>query len=225
MNKPYKENILRVYGREPETLDELARCVISMIESQENGDRFERKKPNVKKMYKVLGFAWDVQYSDMVSNSHSAPEGYPQNWGRDETVPKGYPGWSGRVWIRYSEECRSFGSDPFTKTLTFTGTGGAGDYNGPWRQVSNHRWNRYKDMRRIPKDAYPEIKQYSWDYRFYDYDWPALALWVEKQKMWGELSGQPWQNRHRFEWTDEETLAKDAAFIAECATIKAKETV
>lgn len=217
MNKPIKQNILKVYGRDPETLEELARCVITMIESQRNGSP-QRK-------YKVLGFAWDITHSDMVSNSHSSPEGYRQNWGRDDTLPKGYPGWNGRVWIRYSEECRSFGSDPFTKTLTHPGTGGAGSYDGPWRQVAHARFKRYCNYRRMPSSAYPEPKIYSWDYRFYELDWPKLALWVEKQKMWSELSGQPWQKQHKFEWTDPETLIADSAFIAECATIKAKETV
>lgn len=216
MNKPSKEHILKVYGREPETLDELARCVIHMINSQ------ERCKHSEKKFFKVLGFAWDIAYGGMISNSHSSPEGYPQNFQRREDVVKGYPGWSGRVWIRYAEECRSYGSMPFNKTLTHTGTGGGGSYNGPWSQVSHHRWKRYGNMR--PKDAYPEIRQYSWDYRFYELDWPLLAHWVEKQKMWAELSGQAWDNRHRFEWTDPDVFAADAKFIAECATIKAKET-
>lgn len=224
MNKPRKEHLLKTYGREPETLDELARCVIHMINSQENGDIFERRKRTEKKLYKVAGFAWDIGYSDMVSNSHSSPEGYPQNWGRDETTPKGYPGWSGRVWIRYAEECRSFGGTPFEKTLTYTGTGGYGDYGGPWRQVATTRWKHYSDMRRVPKDAYPEIRHYSWDYRIYLLDWPKLAEWLDKQKMWAELAGEPWAKQHRFEWTDPEVLAADAKFIAECATIKAKET-
>lgn len=222
MNKPIKSNILKVYGREPETLDELARCVIAVIESQENGDIFERKNRKVKKMFKVLGFAWDICYTEGVSNTHSSPEGHPQNWRQTDGIPKCYPGWTGRVWIRYSEECRSFGSDPFAKTLTHPGTGGFGGYNGPWESIANHRFKRYGHGQ--PKKAYPEPKIYSWDYKLYDLDWPLIAKWVEKQRMWAELSGQPWQTRHKFEWTDEETLAADATFIAECATIKAKET-
>ena len=38
------------------------------------------------------------QWSDCVSNSHTSPKGYPQNWcgQRDaEGIPKGYPGWQG----------------------------------------------------------------------------------------------------------------------------------
>jgi hypothetical protein len=225
MNKPIKSNILKVYGREPETLDELARCVIAVIEGQENGDISFDRRGSKRKLshYKVVGFAWDIRYSDLVSNTHSSPEGYPHNFMRKEELPKGYSGWTGRVWIRYAEECRGFGGDPFAKTLTHTGTGGAGSYDGPWKNIASHRFKRYGFGQ--PKNAYPEPKVYSWDYRFYDLDWPKLAEMVSKQKMWAALKGQQWDNRHFFEWTDEETLAADATFIAECATIKAKETV
>lgn len=224
MKNPIKQNILKVYGREPETLDELARCVIAVIESQENGDIFDRKRRTVPKFHKVLGFAWDVRYSDRVSNTHSSPEGYPHNWGGKEELPKGYPGWTGRVWIRYADESRSFGSTPFDKTLTHTGTGGFGSYDGPWKGIASARFKRYGHAQKVSKDAYPEPKVYSWDYRFYDLDWPLIARWVEKQKVWTELSGQPWDNSHKFTWTDSDTLISDSAFMAECATIKAKET-
>jgi hypothetical protein len=212
-----KKYILDAYGREPASPDELAQCVIKVIESQLNGSHTHNH-------YQVVGFAWDIRYSDLVSNSHSSPEGYPQNWEGRDTAPRVYPGWSGRVWIRYADDTVSWGSSPFERTLTHTGTGGAGSYDGPWRSICSHRWNRYKNMRSIPADAYPEPRCYSWDYRFYDLDWPLLAQWVEKPRMWAELSGQPWDNRHRFEWTDPEVLAEDARFIAGCATIKAKET-
>jgi hypothetical protein len=69
MNKPRKEHILKTYGREPETMDELARCVIHMINSQENGDVFERRKRGEKKLYKVAGFAWDHNDEDMGTES------------------------------------------------------------------------------------------------------------------------------------------------------------
>lgn len=223
MNKPIKANILKVYGREPETLDELAQCVIHMINSQENSNIFERHKSSQPKFYKVVGFVWDIAYGGMISNSHSSPEGYPQNWGREDNVPKGYPGWSGRVWIRYADECRDFGSTPFSKTLTHTGAGGLSSFDCPWEGISTARFKCYS-QNRMPKE-YPEPKCYSWDYRFYELDWPLLAHWVEKQKIWGVLNGQGWNPRHKFEWTDPNVLAKDLAFIAECATIKSKETV
>jgi len=212
-----KERILQVYGREPESLDELARCVIAVIENQKNDDYGQGGKN-----YRVAGFAWDIHYRDLVSNTHSSPAGLPQNWRGEAHLPKGYPGWMGRVWIRYAEPCRSFGSSPFDSTLTHTGTGGAGGYGGPWETISAERFRRYGHKR--VKDAYPEICCYSWDYRIYQADWPKLTQWVEKQQIWSELSGKPWLKNHTFEWNDPEVLAQDAAFLAECATIKAKES-
>lgn len=211
-----KKYILDIFGREPATLDELAECVIAVIESQ-----YDSREPVEK--FKVLGFAWELRHSEHVSNGHSSPDGYPQNWGRKEGLPTGYPGWTGRVWIRYSKEPRSFANSPFPQTLTHTGTGGAGSYNGPWSNVAHHRFKRYGHI--SPKNSYPRIHCYSWDYRFYDLDWPLLSQWVEKQKMWAELKGQSWDDCHRFKWIDPATLQADLAFIEECATIKAKETL
>ncbi len=220
MNRPTKANILKVYGRDPASLDELAECVKAVINSQMNSDRYSSKRDN-DRPYRVLGFAWDLVYSDLVSNSHSSPEGLPENFGGRSNLPRGYPGFTGRVWIRYGAEPKSFGSDPFRLTLTHTGTGGAGDYSGPWAGVYASRFHRYGH--RQVEDAYPEIHCYSWDYRIYLEDWPSIATWVEKQQMMSLLSGRPWQTSHKFGWTDPEVLAADAEFQAECATIKSKE--
>jgi hypothetical protein len=207
MNRPIKANILKVYGRDPATLDELAECVTAVINSQ-------LADP-------VVGFAWDLVYSDLVSNSHSSPEGLVENWLGKPHLPTGYPGFTGRVWIRYGGTPKSWGSDPFRLTLTHPGTGGAGSYSGPWAGVSASRFHRYGH--RQVQDAYPEIHCYSWDYRFYLEDWPGIAAWVEKQQMMSLLSGRPWQTSHRFSWNDNQTAAADAAFMAECVTIKARE--
>lgn len=196
MNRPIKANILKVYGRDPATLDELAECVVAVINSQ-------LADP-------VVGFAWDLVYSDRVSNSHSSPEGLPENFGGRSDLPRGYPGFTGRVWIRYSGKPKSWGSDPFRLTLTHPGTGGAGSYSGPWAAICAARFHRYGH--RQVADAYPEIHCYSWDYRLYLEDWPGIANWVEKQQMMSLLSGRPWQTSHKFGWTDPKVLAADAEF-------------
>lgn len=205
-----KSQILEIFGREPETLDELAQCVVAVI----------NHNIGAKSLARVVGFAWDVRYSDKVSNTHHSPEGYSQNWGsRALGIPTGYPGWSGRVWIRYaSYPANGFGSAPFEKTLTHPGTGGAGAYGGSWEKISHARWNRYGHKN--SKDAYPAIECYSWDYKFYEFDWPELARWVEKQQIWSELSNKPLCLSHKFEWNDAAVAAADLQFIAECAKIK-----
>lgn len=214
--KPIKENILRVFGRDPETLDELAECVIAVINSQPNQGWGEKKRRTAVN-HRVAGFAWDITYSDRVSNSHSSSEGLPQNFTGREGVPRHYPGFLGRVWIRYADAPNTWGSEPLEKTLTHTGTGGAGAYGGPWAAVASARWQTYGHKRGA--DLYPEIHCYSWDYRFYLADWPSIARWVEKQQIWSELSGKPWQTNHKFNWTDPEVLAADTDFIWNRATI------
>ena len=217
--KPIKENILRVFGRDPETLDELAECVIAVINNQPNQGRGEKKRKTAAN-HRVVGFAWDISYSDRVSNSHSSPEGLPQNFTGREGVPRHYPGFTGRVWIRYADEPNVWGGKPFEKTLTHTGTGGYGSYDGPWAAITSARWKTYGQYGyKRGADMYPEIHCYSWDYRIYLADWPAIADWVEKQKLLSALSEKLWQTSHKFNWTDEEVLAADTEFIRNRATI------
>jgi hypothetical protein len=213
---PRKQRILDAYGKEPETLDELARCVIKTVETQPSG-----RGKNVK-LCKVVGFAWNLTFGD-VSNSHSCPMNGVTNWcNRDKSCPSNYPGWNGRVWIRYAEEPASFSNGPLSVTLTHTGTGGGGSYNGVWKSVSTARWNRYGF--KSPKNAYPEIACYSWDYRIYASDWPLIGLEIEKQQLFDKLVGNVFRHDHTFLWEDPETKIADAAFIAECAILRAKET-
>lgn len=39
----------------------------------------------------------DLSFSEVISNSHYAPIGKDTNWGRRPDLPRGYPGWSGRI--------------------------------------------------------------------------------------------------------------------------------
>jgi hypothetical protein len=215
---PIKQHILNVYGREPETLDELACCTIAMINNTQNNGHSQRSKGRSDN-HKVVGFDWDIKYSPEVSNTHSSPEGYPQNFMCKDHLPTGYPGWAGRVWIRYATECKGFGSDGFHKTLTHTGTGGFGTYSGPWEGVSTAH---YHHAEHNPKTSYPRRVCYSWDFRIYSADWPAIATLVREQQTWAILSGKAWDPGHRFSWTDAGTLIEDSKLIAECATIRAK---
>lgn len=186
-----KSNILKIFKKEPETLNELAQCVIAVIE-----------KNNVK----VLGFQWDIKFGD-VPNTHHSPVGFPLNWGRERDKPLHYPGWRGRVWIRYDTHLRprSFGSDPFRETLTHTGTGGYGSYDGPWNEILN--------------SSVPKIYTYSWDYLFFQSDWPELE---RQEQLICALHGEPYIGKHFFSWTDPETKRKDEELIQECNNLKVR---
>lgn len=102
----------------------------------------------------LLGIKWNVEHITSVSNTHSHPQNGVENWHCRRDKPHGYPGWDGRLWLRYKQHCEHFGSDVVDGSLTYAGTGGAGDYNGPWR--------------------YPIPHTFSWDYRFYDSDFEKL---------------------------------------------------
>lgn len=137
-------------------------------------------------MPRVLKITHNLRWSDSVGNSHSCPVGGVRNWGGREKMPdgspapRGYPGWQGHIewlveWpkefdgIYIGSELFSKGSFNSGRQRAHTGTGGGagGHFNkefGTWCQ----------------KPAY--------DFRIYASDWPGLARYHEKRKMWKTLS-------------------------------------
>ncbi len=70
----------------------------------------------------------------------------------------------------------------------------------------------YKNQNSIIK--YPEPNCYSWDYKFFDLDWPLLSELVTKHNAWEILQGKlQTPLSHKFLWEDQETKEKDAAYI------------
>ena len=194
--------MIDVWGSEPQTLDELAQCVIAALNQQP----IQRTRSRVR----VLGLAWELRWG-MVSNSHYAPIAGVTNWSRrDPGLPTGYPGWTGRVWVRYATRINVFGSDPFQYTLTYPGTGGWGAYSGPWSGLYHLWYTQTKES----AQAYPEPQIYSWDYRIFGQDWPAVARSYEAQDTWAALQGQTVVHAtHRFRWEDPSTNVRDQAFM------------
>lgn len=194
-----KQKLLNIVGAEPTTLDELAACVVTVLK--------QTKQTGSRKFHNVIGFAWNVTYNPSINNSHNAPLGKSTNWNRDKNDPMGYPGFSGRVWVRYADEVRWGGSDAFDRTLTYTGTGGAGAYGGPWANLEREY---LKTLQKSPKfriapDKTPIVKPllYSWDYRFFIEDWPLIHDRFEKEKVWTALQGINWKNpTHHAMWED-----------------------
>ena len=218
------QNIIDIYGKQPETLDEIAEACIAVIS---------------KESVKVVGFAWSIKHKSKVSNSHSAPlDGY-SNWGGSDTrgPVRHYPGFAGRVWIRYESDPDFMSmSDSFAATLTHTGTGGGGSYEGLWSTISTAEYRTQthpKDRRHKTIHAYPAVRCYSFDYRFFQSDFPLLHTdpkillaaeyeAFEKEQddleLWNKLQGnyflrEKFELDHHFEWEDPETKAKDDKFI------------
>lgn len=158
----------------------------------------------------VAGFSWKVRFSESVRNTHSAPQSGVRNFTGDPDLPTGYPGFSGRVWIRYGDMPKRPGympgSDPFCRSLTYTGTGGSGGYNGPWT-ASYSQWHRHKN---VLSPEFPEPMIYSWDYKFFLADWPELEKIVAQQRLLDSLVGENWAFEwHRYLWTDPEYIERD----------------
>lgn len=215
-----RDNVIKCYGKEPETLDEVAEAIIAIINNVDVR-RLATHKSNVPKSPKVLGFAWDINYDRKVSNTHCAPRTGVTNWGSNPDGPRGYPGFSGRVWIRYENDKNfSFGSDPFRETMSHPGTGGFGSYDGLWAQIASAHWKTY-GHRRNPAHPRPEL--YSWDYKIFLDDWPALKAVINKEtndmevrNTYNILANKPrevFKLSHSFKWNDPDTVVADEEFL------------
>jgi len=213
MTHQRKQQVLDIFGREPASMDELAQCVIAVANA--HCEHSMAKQTKITPGPWVVGFSWQLWRSPLVSNTHSCPLDGVENFGCKKHQPLGYPGWNGRVWIRYASPMYgTHGSEAFKGTLTHTGTGGSGTYNGPWTAVSKTRFDRYG--LRCGPDIYPPIDAYSWDYRIYDQDWPLVTQSYSKQQMWNILSNSNKSQgvtTHDFLWEDPSTKAADRKFL------------
>ena len=211
-----KDRAQKVYGTEPITMDELAHCVITLINSYKKSTWRPGTKGTRIVIPKVVGFSWNLTFDEHVSNSHSAPEGCSTNWCATDDGPTNYPGLFGRVWIRFSKEDQliGFGSDPFAITLTHTGTGGSGTYNGPWTTVYKEWWTR--NCRADFKKRDPEPRCYSFDYKIFLSDWPNIEKLVLQKRDWCLLSGDDFKFSHEFLWEDPATKDEDKAYLKRC---------
>ena len=81
-----------------------------------------------------------------VSNTHHCPRNGVTNWGCNNNLPRGYPGWDGRIEFNISHPIRTFGGDLFRNTGIHLGTGGSGN----------------KLM-------------FGYEVKFFDNDWPGLV--------------------------------------------------
>lgn len=192
-----KKRWLAVAGKDPETLDELFSAVIKILNHGAKTGGSE-----------VVGFAWDIRYSDRVSNTHCSPLSGVQNFSCKDDKPRGYPGMSGRVWLRLGREINMFGSGLFSGTLTYTGTGGMGSYSGPWAELSKV----YHTSKAVTNFHQPVL--YSWDYRFFLDDFPLIKKSFGRRETLASIAGEDLVVYHEKLWEDEEQQEKDNKFMA-----------
>jgi hypothetical protein len=114
------------------------------------------------KKTELLGWGMQVKFTERASNTHSAPHNGQQNWHWSDDKPKGYPGWHGRVWIFYNKQVDWCDENLFPNLRLYTGTGGYGMYD--CRFCTYKTWDS--------QEVYP----LSYDFRFYQADWPSLIL-------------------------------------------------
>ena len=154
---------------------------------------------------KLLGFEWEIEYLDLVSNTHGAPKNGVMNFRCDPDKPKGYPGFSGRVWFLTEKEHRPkivFNNFPLSNT--HTGSGGCGYYKGAqWENyvIWYHQYNY------MVKELYPY--SYSYEYYFFLDDYPELYGVLEEERILRKLKDVYGDEHfHKFKWMDEETKQK-----------------
>lgn len=132
-------------------------------------------------MPRVLKITHDLRWSDSVSNSHSCPVNGVQNWGgRVPGAPHGYPGWCGQIeWlVEWPREFDSvyLGSDLFSRGTFQSGRQRA--HTGTGSGAGGHMNREFNTWCQRPQ----------YDFRIYAADWPGMARYYEKRKMWNTIS-------------------------------------
>ena len=189
MLHPRKKQILDIFGKEPETLDELGHCIFTVA------NYFSTQ---------LDGLAWNIEYKPNISNTHNCPINGECNFSRHPDQPLYYSGFAGRVWLRVSKSCKeSFSSDILGGSLVRTGTGGAGSYNGPW--------NHFETANGLPKTRLASYGQFN---IFLD-DWPIINEWVEHRALFDIIQEKSLKINHTFFWESDEIMQYDKQIIGE----------
>lgn len=200
--------VFETYGKEPETLSEVAEAMIAVV----------------RQLLPLAGFSWSIHYDDRVPTTHSAPLNGERNWGGLGSGPRHlYPGFSGRIWLRFKEEPKAFSvSEALESALGHTGTGGSGSYSGPWEDLENKRYELYGMSSKF------NLFIYSYDFRFYLSDFPLFErqthddikefeLNEDKKQAWAKLSGERFVREKyganlQYLWEDSQIAAEDTEF-------------
>lgn len=130
---------------------------------------------------------FSMRWSDSVSNSHSCPHNGMTNWGGRSVMedggpaPNGYPGWTGQVdWI---VSCPKEWESTYLGGDLFRGVGGFRS----GRQRANIGTGGGGGMQYSEKHKC-HVQSFRYDFKIFAADWPGMARYREKLKMWDALS-------------------------------------
>lgn len=170
---------------------------------------------------RIAGFSWNIVYSECVSNTHYCPVSGYTNFRQsrfDESgkpLAIGYPGFKGRVWIRYNKKFSESGATIVKKSFTYPGTGGIGSYDGPWDYTANIYYSNKEKLRLHYEFTQPQL--YGYNYRFFLSDFPLIEQKISKEKFMhhlkhGDVLFRP--PRLISEYTDDATKAHDDSLLS-----------
>lgn len=142
------------------------------------GFRYQKGLPRPR----LLEFtAFNLHWSDRVSNSHHRPHNGVENWcAQNKNKPTGYPGWEGRIeWIvAWPQKFDGHypGSDIFSRGSFSTGRQRAHTGTGGGGHMSYSR--KYKC----------HVQTFGYDFRLYADDWPGMARYHARRRTWEIVS-------------------------------------
>lgn len=198
-----KNRLVETFGREPESLNDIAHAMIAVINQQSNG------RKNVSANFKVLGLKWNLKRGLLIVNRD-------HTWGGRYLEKDNIQSWSGDVWIRYDTTVKSSSSDPLKAALLYKtvdiNSGSTPNQNNPWLK-------EVKAYRQVSKlhGNFISVKEpvcYGFKCLFFEEDFPNIANEISKQDMWNILNDiKTKEYTHEFSWSDPETRERDKLIV------------
>lgn len=188
------EEISKAYGKEPTNCNEMCEAIIAYVNSINPQS--------------LVGLAFEVQYSENVSNSHSCPHNGVQNFSGDKNKPRSYPGLSGRIWYRFSDRVSGFSSNIIERALVHTGTGGGGSYGGPYTNADSATYKC-----RCAGLKVDELQIFSMDVKIFLDDFPAVKNNIDQHFTFNILQNKRPEFKFSYNYLDESVLEQDRKII------------
>lgn len=162
------------------SLDELAEHTIETIKQNIGHHSYSADSSQGNQL---LGFFWYIRSFHNISNHSYAPVGHSTNpGGRDLNMPTGFPGWYGKMTLRFRHKVWLWGSNMMNNTLIHTST-------------SDRTIKRFPDKTKNKKDENYEIEFYNWKINFFNSDFPNLDMEQAFAKLKGETI-----TAHAYDW-------------------------